>query len=77
MAPTTKLLLVECVMPETAEQGQASDAYLLDLEMLVHTPGGRERTVTEFNAILAASEFCVTRIVPTSAPVSVIEARPL
>jgi hypothetical protein len=75
MTPTAKLLSVECVMPGRAEQGQAADAYLLDLEMLVHTPGGYERTAAEFGSILANAEFCVTRIVPTSAPVSVIEAQ--
>jgi hypothetical protein len=77
MAPAAKLLIVERVMPETAEQGRAAEAYLLDLEMLVNTPGGRERSETEIKAILAAAGFHVMRIVPTPAPVSVIEARPV
>ncbi len=76
MAQTAMLLIVERVMPEKAEQGRAAEAYLLDLEMLVNTPGGRERTETEFRALLSAGAFTTTRIVPTAAPVSVVEARP-
>jgi len=77
MTGEATLLIVECVMPERAEQGKMADAYLLDLEMLVNTPGGRERTAAEFTSILEAAKFCVTRIVPTTTPVCLIEARPL
>lgn len=74
MSPAAKLLIVERVMPEKAEAGRAADSYLLDLEMLVNTPGGRERTEAEFSDILIEAGFRLTRIVPTSAQVSVIEA---
>jgi hypothetical protein len=77
MAPEAKLLIVENIMPEKSEQGRAADAYLLDLEMLVNTPGGRERTEGEFKAVLAAAGFRLTRTVATTAPVSVIEAHPV
>jgi hypothetical protein len=77
MAPTATLLIVERVMPEKAEYGQVIEAYLLDLEMLVRTPGGRKRTGAEFRALLSAAGFTATRVVPTTAPVSVIEARPV
>jgi hypothetical protein len=77
MAPTARLLIVERVMPEKAEHGEAIEAYLLDLEMLVRTPGGRERTGAEFRALLSAAGLTATRVVPTTAPVSVIEARPV
>jgi SAM-dependent methyltransferase len=70
------LLIVERILPERAEQGRAAEAYLVDLEMLVYTPGGRERTESEFRKLLSAAGFATTRIVPTSAPVSLIEARP-
>ena len=76
MARNATLLVVERVMPERAEQGRAAEAYLVDLEMLVHTPGGRERTESEFRAILSAAGFPTMRVVPTTTPVSVIEARP-
>ena len=76
MAPSATLLIVERVLPERAEQGRAAEAYLVDLEMLVQAPGGRERTESEFRAILSAAEFTMTRIVPTTTPAIVIEARP-
>jgi hypothetical protein len=38
--------------------------------------GGRERTKAEFCALLEAADYKVTRIVPTMAPQSVIEAVP-
>jgi hypothetical protein len=36
--------------------------------------GGRERTKAEFCALLGAAGFKLTRIVPTMAPQSIIEA---
>ena len=52
-----------------------SFSKLLDLNMLVMT-GGRERTKAEFRALLDAADYKLTRIVPTMAPQSVIEAVP-
>lgn len=46
----------------------------MDLEMLVMTPGGRERTQAQFEAVLAASDLKLTRIVPMPSPVSIVEA---
>jgi hypothetical protein len=68
-----RLLIIERVMPERAVPGPA-EPYLLDLTMLMVTPGGRERTESEFRALLANSGFNLIRVVPTTAPVSVIEA---
>jgi hypothetical protein len=76
MARDAMLLIIERIVPERAEQGRAAEAYLVDLEMLVHTPGGRERTESEFRAILSAAGFATVRVMPTTSPVSVIEARP-
>ena len=49
------LLIVERVLPEKAVPGLAADSYLIDLEMLVNAPGGRERTEAEFRAIVTAA----------------------
>jgi SAM-dependent methyltransferase len=76
MTSAGTLLIAERVMPEKAEQGRAEDSYLLDLEMLVNTPGGRERTEAEFQAILRTAGFGPARVIPTAAPVSILEARP-
>ncbi len=50
-------------------------ALLLDLEMLKNH-AGRERTEDEFRALLAGGGFSLTRVLPTSSPVSIIEAQP-
>jgi predicted O-methyltransferase YrrM len=71
MSPSGRLLLVEMVIPpgDVPFPGK-----LLDLEMLV-VFGGRERTELEYRDLLKAAGFVVERVVPTSAPASVIEAR--
>jgi hypothetical protein len=76
MTTDATLLIVERVLPEKAAHGRATDSYLLDLEMLVNTPGGRERTDAEFRSILAAAGFGVMGIVPTTTATSIVEARP-
>jgi hypothetical protein len=70
------LLIVERVLPERAEMGKAVDSYLLDLEMLVNTPGGRERSESEFHEILNAAGFGGLRLFPTTTATSILEARP-
>ena len=69
-----KLLVVERELPEVGEGGQAAEPFLLDLEMLVMTPGGRERTRSEFARLLSDTQFKLARIVPTTSPVSIFEA---
>jgi hypothetical protein len=70
------LLIIERVLPEKAEVGRAADSYLLDLEMLVNTPGGRERGESEFGEILKAAGFGSPRLVPTTTATSILEAAP-
>jgi len=53
-----------------------SPAKMLDIEMLVMTVGGKERTSAEFGALFESSGLRLNRIVPTSRPISVIEALP-
>jgi SAM-dependent methyltransferase len=76
MAADVVLLIVERVLPEQAASGHAADSYLLDLEMLVLCPGGRERTESEFRAILTAAGFAAIQVLPTATATSVVEARP-
>jgi 2-polyprenyl-3-methyl-5-hydroxy-6-metoxy-1,4-benzoquinol methylase len=72
MAKNGRLLLVEMVVPEP---GANCFSKLLDLNMLVMT-GGRERTKSEFCTLFNDAGYKLTRIVPTMAPQSVIEAIP-
>lgn len=52
---------------------EPSFSKFLDLNMLVMA-GGRERTEEEYRMLLQAAGFQLTRIIPTSSPISVIEA---
>ena len=51
-------------------------AARLDLHMLVMTPGGRERTASDFRSLLAESGFELQRVSPTRLPFSILEGRP-
>jgi hypothetical protein len=72
MTRNSRMLLVDMVVPDN---GVNCFSKLLDLNMLVMN-GGRERTETEFRTLLDASGYKLTRVVPTMAPQSVIEAVP-
>ena len=48
----------------------------LDLHMLVLL-GARERTATEYAALFHATGFELTRVIPTPAGASVVEAAPV
>ena len=64
-----------CEMVVSDEPGP-TPAKLLDIEMLVMTVGGKERTPEEFRELFASSALRLNRIVATARPISVIEALP-
>lgn len=66
-----KVLIIEQVVSDAPE---ATFSKLLDLEMLVMTTGGRERTEEDFGALLAGAGLKLERVIPTKSPVAVIEA---
>ena len=70
MTEKGRLLIVDMVVPDT---DATSFSKLLDLNMLAMT-GGRERTKAEFQALLDAADYKLTRIIPTMAPQSIMEA---
>lgn len=71
--PSARVLIVELVV----EPRPGPDlAKLLDLEMLVVTNGGRERTEPEWNAVLTQAGLRLSRIVPTMSPHKILEAVP-
>ncbi len=72
MTKDGRLLLVETVVPTTTSMHFSK---ILDLNMLAMS-AGRERTKREFCALLGAAGFRLTRILPTMAPQSLIEAAP-
>ena len=76
MASSSTLVVVDHVLPGRAEEGQSLSGFLTDLEMLVRTPGGRERTEEEFCSLFAAAGFELQRVVSTASPLSIVEGRP-
>lgn len=70
MRPGGKVLIVDAVIPPG---NRAHFGKLLDLEMLVLTPRGRERTHPEFRELLKRSGFRLRRVVSTATHLSVIE----
>ncbi|WP_421657754.1 methyltransferase [Leptothermofonsia sp. ETS-13] len=70
MADNGRVLVMEQVIPpgNTPFMGK-----LLDVNMLVMCPGGKERTEVEYQALFEAAGFRLTRIVPTQTFVSVVE----
>ena len=72
--PTDGRVLV-CEMVVTDEPGP-TPAKMLDIEMLVITAGGKERTKDDFAELLASSGLRLNRIVPTEGTICIIEAVP-
>ena len=66
-----KVILLEGVLAPGNEPGLGK---IMDLEMLL-LPGGRERSAEEFRGLFDRAGFDLVRIVPTTSPVCVIEAR--
>lgn len=68
--PDGRVILLEFIVPP----GNAPHiSKILDIEML-YFPGGRERTKEEYGELFAKAGLRLTRVVPTNAPYSVIEA---
>jgi hypothetical protein len=77
MKDKAKLLLVERILPARVEQSVALQrAFMLDLHMMA-TTGGRERTESEYRALLDAAGFRVTKVVPTESEMTVVECMPV
>jgi ubiquinone/menaquinone biosynthesis C-methylase UbiE len=71
MSPGGRVLVVDFVLSDDPE---GTLTKLIDLEMLVMTPGGRERTEQEYSSLLARAGLELARLISTQSGVSVIEA---
>lgn len=69
--PEGRVFLFEMMVPQ---DNQPSPAKLLDIEMLVATVGGKERTEQEFRELLCAAGLMLESITPTASPLCLIEA---
>jgi len=71
LGPRGKVLIVDPVLPP----GNAPQyGKLLDLEKLVLTQRGRERTKAEFAKLLHGAGFRLARVIATESPLSIVEA---
>jgi SAM-dependent methyltransferase len=74
LEPDGRLLLIERIMPDCIEPSMQHRAITrLDLTMMLG-PGGRERTISEFEALLRASGFIMRQASPVALGFCVIEA---
>jgi hypothetical protein len=74
MRAGTRMVLSERPAPERGEQtAYARSVLMLDLNMLVRN-GGRERSLDEHRALLAAANLRLERVTPTAGPTSLLEA---
>ncbi len=71
LGPRGKVLIVDPVVPSGNVPHYGK---LLDLEMLVLTPRGRERTKAEFARLLRGAGFRLSRVIATESPMSIVEA---
>ncbi len=67
-----RVFLAEMIVPQGPEPAPAK---FLDIDMLVNTPGGRERTAAEFTAMFEEAGLELTSVKTTAGPICLIEAK--
>jgi hypothetical protein len=65
-----KLLLLELLVPEAPGPHPAK---FLDIEMLVMTNGGRERTRAQYERLYSAAGFRLEKVIPTASPTVILQ----
>jgi O-methyltransferase domain/Dimerisation domain len=70
MSPHARLILIERLV---GPPNETADTKFTDLHMMI-SPGGRERSRAEFEALLAATGLKLERVVSTGTWLSIIEA---
>lgn len=73
MPPSATLLICEQVLKDDPALGTPAD-YLIDTAMMAIFGHGRERTASEYRALLEKSGFTFKRIIATASIVSLVEA---
>lgn len=68
--PSSRVFVLDAVI---APDNAPNFAKLLDVQMLVATPSGYERTLPEWEKLFAAGGFKLSRVVETRGPVAVLE----
>jgi len=71
MPQKSRLLIIETIIKP---DNKPSFGKFIDLQMLIGTQGGKERTMEEFNKIIAESGFRFNKVIHNATPFSFIEA---
>ncbi|MDQ6629077.1 MAG: methyltransferase [Pseudomonadota bacterium] len=72
LAPGCRLLIVEQILEPDPRHGRAT-SYLVDTQMMAMFGSARERTKSEFDELLSASDLSAQRLIPTTSAVWIIE----
>jgi SAM-dependent methyltransferase len=72
MAENGRLLIIQQVLPDDPADAGLYDGAMSDLNMLILLPGC-ERTLAQYRALLSATGFAISNIVPTRALMSIVE----
>jgi hypothetical protein len=72
MSPGARLLVIELDLPPG---NQPHFGKYVDMNIMLQTEGGYQRSEKEHQALFEASGFCLARVVPTPSAFSVTEAR--
>ena len=71
MPPHGRILIFEMILDE---RNRSSFGKLIDLQMMIFMEEGKERTRDEFESLLRLAGLKIKRIIPTIAPINIIEA---
>ncbi|MGH3923222.1 MAG: methyltransferase [Pseudonocardiaceae bacterium] len=74
MAEQARLLVIETIIPDGTEP---SATKLFDLQMLVMSPGGRQRSGAEYASLFEQANLRLNRVIPSRGPASLVEAVPV
>jgi O-methyltransferase domain/Dimerisation domain len=70
MKPSSRVLVIELVVPDPVQPGPA---LFMDLNMMVML-GGKERTAAEYDVLLQRAGLRTSRVITTQGPIGIIEA---
>lgn len=74
MGSRSRLLIIDRVLPDQPNPFDPV-GYLVDMTMLALTPGGRERTETQFRTLLASADFELEKVISVGGISDIVEAR--
>jgi hypothetical protein len=75
IGPDGRVLIIEQVLDDDPQK-QDILSLLTDMQMMALFPGARERTVSEYAALLADAGFGPPRLIGTRSAFSILESRP-